>query len=51
MQKIENKKIKEKIYIEKLKNGLNVIVIPKKQINKKETATRKLNWRIWFAAS
>ena len=31
MQKIENKKIKEKIYIEKLKNGLNVIVIPKKQ--------------------
>lgn len=35
MQKIENKKIKEKIYIEKLRNGLNIIVIPKKQINKK----------------
>lgn len=35
MQIIENKKVKEKIFIEKLDNGLTVIVIPKKDISKK----------------
>lgn len=30
MQIVENSKIQEKIYIEKLSNGLKVIVIPKK---------------------
>ena len=30
MQTIENTKIQEKVYIEKLENGLKVIVIPKK---------------------
>ena len=34
MQIIENSKIKEKIYIEKLSNGIPVVVIPKKT-NKK----------------
>ena len=35
MQVIENLKIKEKLYIEKLKNGLTVMVIPKQNIQKK----------------
>ncbi|MBO5397647.1 MAG: insulinase family protein [Clostridia bacterium] len=35
MQTIESSKVKEKIYIEKLENGLTVAVIPKKEICKK----------------
>ncbi len=35
MQVIENLKVKEKVYIEKLKNGLTVMIIPKKGIQKK----------------
>ena len=35
MQVLENLKIKEKVYIEKLKNGLTVMIIPKKDIRKK----------------
>lgn len=35
MQVIENLKIKEKLYIEKLENGLTVMIIPKKNTNKK----------------
>ena len=35
MQIIENSKVKEKIYIEKLENGLTVMIIPKKGIQKK----------------
>lgn len=35
MQIIESSKVKEKIYIEKLENGLTVAVIPKKEICKK----------------
>lgn len=35
MNLIENFKVKEKIYFEKMDNGLNVIVIPKKDIKKK----------------
>ena len=35
MQVIENLKVKEKVYIEKLKNGLTVMIIPKKGIKKK----------------
>ncbi len=35
MQIIENSKVKEKAYIEKLENGLTVIVIPKQGIQKK----------------
>ena len=35
MQIIENLKVKEKLYIEKLKNGLTVMIIPKKDIQKK----------------
>ena len=34
MQIIENNKIKEKVYIEKLSNGIDVVFIPKKT-NKK----------------
>lgn len=30
MQVIENMKVKEKLYIEKLDNGLSVMIIPKK---------------------
>ena len=30
MREIENKNIKEKCYMEKLENGLQVIIIPKK---------------------
>lgn len=35
MQVIENLKVKEKAYIEKLENGLTVIIIPKKDVQKK----------------
>ena len=35
MREIENKNIKEKSYMEKLENGLQVIIIPKKEIQKK----------------
>lgn len=35
MQVIENLKVKEKVYIEKLENGLTVMLIPKKGIQKK----------------
>lgn len=35
MQVIENIKIKEKMYIEKLSNGLTVVIIPKAKIKKK----------------
>ena len=35
MQVIENLKVKEKVYIEKLENGLTVMVIPKPGIQKK----------------
>ena len=35
MQIIENLNVKEKLYIEKLENGLTVIIIPKKGITKK----------------
>ena len=32
MQVIENLKVKEKLYIDKLENGLTVMIIPKKGI-------------------
>ena len=35
MQIIENSKVKEKLYIEKLENGLTIIIIPKKDVQKK----------------
>lgn len=35
MQIIENSKVKEKVYMEKLENGMTVMCIPKKQTNKK----------------
>ncbi len=35
MQVIENLSVKEKLYIEKLENGLTVLIIPKKGIRKK----------------
>lgn len=35
MQIIENLKIKEKLYIEKLENGLTIMIIPKENTNKK----------------
>lgn len=35
MQIIENSKVKEKVYIEKLENGLTVMIIPKKGVQKK----------------
>lgn len=35
MQIIESSKVKEKVYIEKLQNGLTVMIIPKKNIAKK----------------
>ena len=31
MQVIENLKVKEKLYIDKLENGLTVMIIPKKE--------------------
>ena len=35
MQVIENLKVKEKVYIETLENGLTVLIIPKKETEKK----------------
>lgn len=35
MQIIENSKVKEKLYIEKLENGLTIMVVPKKGMQKK----------------
>ena len=35
MQVIENLKVKEKLYVEKLENGLTVMIIPKPGIQKK----------------
>lgn len=35
MKVIENLKIKEKLYIEKMKNGLTVMIIPKENVQKK----------------
>ncbi len=35
MQVIENNKVKEKLYIEKLENGLTIMVIPRKNVRKK----------------
>ena len=35
MKIIENKQIDEKVYTEELKNGMKVIIIPKKNTNKK----------------
>ena len=35
MQIIENSKVKEKLYIEKLENGLTIMIVPKKEIQKK----------------
>ena len=35
MQVIKNSKIKEEMYIEKLSNGLTVIIIPKNKLKKK----------------
>ena len=35
MNIIENKKIKEKMYIEKLENGLTIIILPRETTNKK----------------
>ena len=35
MQIIENLKVKEKVYLEKLDNGLTVMIIPKKDVQKK----------------
>ena len=35
MQVLENLKIREKLYTKKMKNGLTVMVIPKKGIRKK----------------
>ena len=44
MQVIENNKIKEKIYIEKLENGLNIIVFPKK------TRKKYITWSANFGS-
>ncbi len=35
MEIIENKNVKEKLYIEKLENGLTVMIIPRKNVGKK----------------
>lgn len=45
MQVIENSKIKEKMYIEKLSNGLKVIIIPKSKMKKKY-----ITWGINFGS-
>ena len=44
MQIIENNKIKEKIYIEKLENGLTIMVVPKK------TRKRYIVWSANFGS-
>ena len=41
MQIIENLKVKEKLYTEKLDNGLTVMIIPKKDIKKKLKEAKK----------
>ena len=41
MQVIENLKLKEKLYIEKLENGLTVMIIPKPNTKKKEVKNNK----------
>lgn len=45
MQVIENSKIKEKMYIEKLSNGLKIIIIPKPKLKKKY-----ITWGINFGS-
>ena len=45
MQVIENSNIKEKMYIEKLSNGLTIIMIPKKKLIKKY-----ITWGIKFGS-
>ena len=35
MKIIENDKVKEKLYVEKLENGMTVMVIPRKNVRKK----------------
>ena len=35
MKIIENSKVREKLYVEKLENGLTVMIVPKKEIQKK----------------
>ena len=40
MQIIENSKVKEKLYVEKLENGLTIMIMPKK--NKKTTARQRI---------
>ena len=35
MQIIENSKVKERVYVEKIENGLTVMIIPKKGVQKK----------------
>jgi hypothetical protein len=44
MQIIENLKVKEKLYIEKLENGLTIMIIPKKNIQKKYVIWRNTLW-------
>ena len=34
MQTIQNLKVKETLYIEKLENGLTIMIIPKKEFKK-----------------
>ena len=41
MQIIENSKVKEKLYIEKLENGLTIMIVPKKVIQKKFLSKKK----------
>lgn len=45
MQVIENSKIKEKMYIEKIPNGLTIIMIPKEKIKKKY-----ITWGVGFGS-
>ena len=45
MQVVENSKIKEKMYIEKLSNGLTVVIIPKSKIKKKY-----ITWGVSFGS-
>lgn len=35
MEIIENKNVKEKLYVEKLENGLTIMVIPRENVKKK----------------
>ena len=45
MQIIENSKVKEKLYVEKLENGLTVMIMPKKNIQKK---IYDMGYKLWF---